>query len=185
MSDKRERKSPQVPVFKKDYPGEDALCKLSVILPNNFNKLQESHKNTQSRHGADNASPRDMASQDKQVCPISNAPGVESLDEPAFPDKFQLAIRRANRRIAELECVVRDRDERVSTALAMLNDEMVFWRTFLHDHIGETMGGILRRVLRIETTISRLVEKGSRYSPPLDIPEQWKKDHEPREKRKV
>ena len=106
---------------------------------------------------------------------IANA-GVENApDADQIPNDYQFEIIRLRRRVDQLECIVRDRDSRVVTAIAMLEDELVMYRTLLHDHVAETHDGIKRRVIRIETTLQTLKAKGSKFYPPLDIPERWQK----------
>src|SRR6478736_409431 len=54
---------------------------------------------------------------------------------PNNSNDFQFEIIRLRRRVDELECIVRDRDSRVITAIAMLEDELVMYRSLLHDHV--------------------------------------------------
>lgn len=105
---------------------------------------------------------------------ISNAGELDIPDDAGVPDEYKFEIFRLRRRIAELECTVRDRDERNVRAISMLEDELQFWRTFMHDHVGDTHDGIQRRIVRIESTLLRLREKGSKFYPSLEIPDRWK-----------
>lgn len=101
--------------------------------------------------------------------PPADGPSVAPSPAPMrdLPNEYEFEILRLRRRVNTLECTVRDRDERTVAAIAMLEDEMVFWRSYLHDHIDPTYGDIKRRVIRIESTLGRLREKGSRIYPAL------------------
>lgn len=109
------------------------------------------------------------------VNPISNAPVVTAPADSEVPDRHEFEVMRQRRRVLELECIVRDRDDRIVKAIGMIEDELAFWRTYLHDHVGETMAGISRRVGRLESARDYMTVKGSRYYPPLEMPEGWKK----------
>ena len=109
------------------------------------------------------------------VFPISNAPGTNVPDDETWPDRYQFEIQRLRQRITQLECTVRDKDERIVRALAMLNDELQFWRTFLLDKVGDTRGGIQRRVVRLESTTAFLIDKQSHIYPQFDVPARWQK----------
>jgi hypothetical protein len=80
--------------------------------------------------------------------------GQDSKEGPGIPDDYQFEIYRLRRRVAELECAIHDRDDRIRRSLASLEDELLFWRTFLHDKVGETVGQIQRRVIRLESTLA-------------------------------
>lgn len=116
----------------------------------------------------------DKRADDEAINLISNSAVIDTPDKD-IPDRYEFELIRLRRRIAELECIVRDRDDRIVKALGMIEDELSFWRTWLHDHIGETMAGISRRVGRLESSLEYLKEKGSRFYPPLEIPAAWKK----------
>lgn len=45
----------------------------------------------------------------------------------------------------------------------------------LHDHVSETHDGIMRRTIRIDSTLATLEEKGSKFYPPLEIPQRRRK----------
>jgi hypothetical protein len=107
---------------------------------------------------------------------IANAPAVVAPSTPDLPDEYQLEIYRLRRRVAELECIVKDRDERIIRAISMIEDELQFWRSFIHQHIRATIGEIQARTLRLESVISYLKEKGAHFWPALDIPAQWQSD---------
>jgi len=106
---------------------------------------------------------------------IANAGELNSPDDDQIPNTYQFEIIRLRRRLDELECIVRDRDSRVASAIAMLEDELVMYRTLMHDHIAETHDGVTRRVLRIQSTLDTLREKGSKFYPPLEMPDRWRK----------
>ena len=110
---------------------------------------------------------------------ISNSAVIDAPDDREIPDRYEFEMIRLRRRVAELECIVRDRDDRIVRALSMIEDELSFWRSFLHDHVADTMGGIMRRVGRLESSLDYLKEKGSRFYPPLEIPAAWKKKSRP------
>lgn len=112
---------------------------------------------------------------DAEVNIIANASSVPALQDNEIPTDSEFEILRLRHRVAELECITRDRDDRIVKALGMLEDELSFWRSYLHDHVSETMGGISRRVGRLESALEYLKEKGSRFYPPLPIPPAWKK----------
>src|SRR5690242_20002933 len=73
---------------------------------------------------------------------IGNAGVLDSPDDSHIPNRYEFEIIRLRRRVEELECIVRDRDSRVVSAIAMLEDELVMYRTLLHAHIAETHDGI-------------------------------------------
>ena len=106
---------------------------------------------------------------------IGNAGVLHIPDEITVPNEYEFEILRLRRRVEELECTVKDRDERNVRAIAMLEDEAQMWRTLMHDHVSETHGGIQQRVIRIESTLLTLKEKGSRIYPPLVVTETWQK----------
>lgn len=106
---------------------------------------------------------------------IANAPEVLETAGPEIPDEYQLEIYRLRRRVAELECIVKDRDERIVRAIGAIESELQFWRSLLYQHISATMGEIQARVLRLEAAVSYLKEKGAHFWPPLEIPARWKR----------
>lgn len=105
---------------------------------------------------------------------ISNAGVLTIPDDKDVPNEYEFEILRLRRRVEELECTVRDRDARNVRAIAMLEDELQMFRSYLHDHVGETQSGIHRRVVRLESTLMTLRGKGSQFAPPLEIKESWK-----------
>jgi hypothetical protein len=107
--------------------------------------------------------------------PLALPPPATVASTSGIPNEYEFEILRLRRRVESLECTVRDRDERNVAAIAMLEDEMQFWRTYLHDHVDATYADIRRRVVRIESTLAVLKEKGSRIYPPLEIPAAWRK----------
>lgn len=106
---------------------------------------------------------------------IANAGELRSSSADQVPNDYQFEIIRLRRRVDELECLVRDRDRRVVAAITMLEDELAMYRTLLHDHVSETHDGIMRRTIRIDSTLATLKEKGSKFYPPLEIPQCWRK----------
>jgi len=106
---------------------------------------------------------------------ISNAGVVSVPDEKNVPNEYEFEILRLHRRVEELENAVRDRDARVVKAISRLEDELQMFRTLMHTHVGETYGGIQRRIIKLESTLVSLREKGSQFIPPLEIPTPWKK----------
>lgn len=161
----------------------DILCPLESELPNNSKELPHSRKrvsDVQILPGPPPASKvapmaRDNRADDEAVILISNSAVIDAPEEKELPDRYQFELIRLRQRIAELECIVRDRDDRIVKALAAIEDELSFWRSWLHDHIGETMAGISRRVGRLESSLEYLKQKGSRFYPPLEVPAAWKK----------
>lgn len=118
----------------------------------------------------------DSLNDDRKIDIISNAARIEMPDEAEFPDKFEFEIYRLRARVVELECVVRDKDARISTAIAMLEDEALMWRTVMFDHVKETFGRIKRRMGKIESTLSDLKDIQPHVYPKLEIPARWRKD---------
>ena len=106
---------------------------------------------------------------------ISNAGALNTSDDKEIPSGYEFEILRLRRRVDELECIVRDRDRRIVSAIAMLEDELMMYRTLLHAHVAETHDGVQRRTLQIESTLDTLKEKGSKFYPPLPIPKHWQK----------
>jgi len=100
---------------------------------------------------------------------------LEQPDEIDFPDAFKLEIYRLRRRVAELECMVRDKNDRIVRAIKTLDDELAMWRQLLHDDVKETYDGVRRRVARLEGSLARITDKGSKLSPPWEIPDKWRK----------
>lgn len=109
------------------------------------------------------------------VVPIANPFTTDSQESPGLPDRYELEMYRLRRRVAELECDVLNRDDKIRHALATLDDELTFWRTGLHDHVWETLGKIHARVTRLNSTVAHLKEVGGRHVPHLDIPAGWRK----------
>jgi hypothetical protein len=105
---------------------------------------------------------------------IANAPVLE--EPPDLPNEYHFEILRLRRRVVELECIVKDRDERIVRALSMIEDELQFWRSFLHQHIQATMREIQARVLRLDTVVAYLKDTGAHFWPPLDTPARWQSD---------
>jgi hypothetical protein len=116
-----------------------------------------------------------MARDDTTVNPIANAPRIEAPVDSSVPNEYQFEIYRLRRRVDELECIVKDRDERLVRAISIIEDELQFWRTGLHQHVWETTGAVTRRVLRLESVMSYIKEAGAHFWPALDIPERWRK----------
>ncbi len=91
---------------------------------------------------------------------ISNAGALTVPDESPIPNEYEFEILRLRRRVDSLEGTVREKNARNVHAIAMLEDELQMWRSFLHEHVAETHDGIRRRVLRIESTLMTLRESG-------------------------
>lgn len=104
--------------------------------------------------------------------PISNAPQLEVPDD--FPDKYKFELTRLRNRVKNLEADLKDKDGRLLKALGMLDDELMFWRTFLNLHVGESLGQINNRVNRIVGTIDYLKDRQPHVFPALELPERWK-----------
>lgn len=171
-------------LFKKNDFSEDILCQLTDKVPRYSNNLPTSVKKALRERGTLLApiSPHPMARTTREASDdttpvdlISNAGVISIPDTKDVPNEYEFEILRLRRRVEELECSIRDRDERNVRAISMLEDELQMYRTYLHDHVGETQSGIQRRVVRIESTLMRLREKGSRAYPPLELPAGWKK----------
>jgi len=180
MSDNALPKRHKRGVFSNTYAREEILSKLSSKLPKYSNNLPRSVKRALRGHGPAVAKSRGATmgrTPRKDSAPvdvIANA-GVITVPEKEVPNEYEFEILRLRRRVEELECIVRDRDERNVRAISMLEDELQMWRTFLHAHVKETYNGIQRRIVRIESTLMTLREKENRFAPSLPIPESWKK----------
>lgn len=111
------------------------------------------------------------------VVPISNAPVLRVPDDSGIPNDYEFEIFRLRRRVAELESLVLDGNDKIALALATIDDEILYWRTGLHNHVWETLGQLQRRVVKLETTISML-KALSAQPVPLEIPERWRKKNE-------
>lgn len=116
-----------------------------------------------------------LADSDEPAHLISNAGVIEIPDERDLPNEYEFEILRLRRRAQELECTVRDKDERIVRAIGMLEDELQMYRTYLHERVGETHGGIMRRVLRLEATLNFLKDPNARVYPDLSVRDSWKK----------
>ncbi len=143
----------------------------------NFQKLSDVKS-----HGPPPASPSPMpaphkaatVSPDTLVVPIGNLPPAEDLG-PEIPDKYQHELYRLRQRVEELKAAILERDERLLTALAMLESERQFWHTGLHAHIWETLGQIMRRVTKLNATIDALKSVQTKFHPLQEMPERWKR----------
>jgi hypothetical protein len=163
--------------YKKNRFGEDILCKLSTELTNCSKELPVVTKDDLCKQGTPLAGSGGMGpGNEVAVNPISNAPALQEPVDSDLPNEYQFEIYRLRRRVMELECVVRDRDERIVRALSIIEDEIQFWRTGMYQHVWETMSGIARRMLRLESTIAYLKDKASHVWPELEIPARWKSD---------
>ncbi len=91
---------------------------------------------------------------------IRNAGAIIVPDEGTIPNEYEFEILRLRRRVDSLEDAVRGKNERNLHAIAMLEDELQMWRSFMHEHVAETHDGIRRRILRIESTLMTLKESG-------------------------
>lgn len=180
-------------VFSDSYIGKRILCQPKPKTSNNSNKLPKlpPHALCELLYTGPAVAPTlptapmartttREASKDDTVEIISNAGVLTIPDEKDVPNEYEFEILRLRRRVDELECTVRDRDERNVRAIAMLEDEMQFWRSLMYDHIEAKYGDIQRRIMRIESTLMTLREKGSRYYPPLPLPAGWTKQTEER-----
>lgn len=144
----------------------------------------ESHKDSQNLPitpneerriaGAEIASPKDM-SKDRTIVPIGNAPVVAETVSRDFPDHFEFEIYKARNRIAELEAMVKDKDQRIMRAITIMESEVQYWHRGLYDHVWESMGEIERRVKRLQGTVELLKDLQPRVIPPLEIPAGWRK----------
>jgi len=121
------------------------------------------------------ASSRSQMDDGEKIGLVANDPCSIILPEAGFTDKFKLEIYRSRRRIEELECLARDKDERISRAIAMLEDCALMWRRVLHDDVKETYGGIRRRMIKIDSALSYLKDLQPHVFPRLEIPDRWKK----------
>ena len=111
---------------------------------------------------------------DDEISPIGNVPVIGPPND-AVPDHYKLELYRLRRRVTELECVVRDKNDRIVRAIKTLEHELSMWRQLLHDDVKETFDGVRKRTIGIEATLLRLKDKGSRFAPPLEMPAKWKK----------
>jgi len=146
-----------------------------LAAPSTANKTSENYQIRQLGSGvAQHKGVRRQRGSDT-VDMISNAGVIDSLDDGEIPNDYEFEIIRLRRRVDELECIVRDRDSRIVSAIAMLNDELTMYHTLLHAHVAETHGDITRRVLRIKSTLDTLTSKESKFYPPVEVPERWRK----------
>ena len=116
-----------------------------------------------------------MARDDIALNPIANAPRIQTSVDDAIPDNYQFEILRLQRRIAELEAIVHDKNDRQRRALAMFEDELLFWHTFMNDHMGETMGQLQQRIGRLEAALAHIKDIQPHIVPPLETHVHWKK----------
>jgi hypothetical protein len=100
---------------------------------------------------------------------IVNAATIDRLSDNEFPDKYQLELYRLRRRVADLEAVITDKNDRIGHCLAMLEDEILFWRTYMQHGIGETLGQLDRRIGRLESTLAFIRDIQPHVVPPLEI----------------
>lgn len=168
------------PLFSKTAPDSIYYVNfdgLSQSLPNNSNNLPELPTSETPQLCSPGPSPASSSPpmDNDRISVISNAPVLDIPGDDEFPQRYQFELQRLHQRVTQLECTVRDKDERIVRALAMLNDELQFWRTYLLDKVGDTYGGIQRRVTRLESTTAYLIDKQSHVWPTLQIPERWQK----------
>jgi len=156
----------------------DIICNLAETIPNNSKDLPATDKPAKRpTSGVAVAKSKGVPRQpgSDTIDMISNAGVLDTPNAEQIPNNYQFEIIRLRRRVDELECIVRDRDSRVVSAIAMLEDELAMYRTLLHDHVAETHDGIKRRVLSLESTLETLKAKGSKFYPALEIPERFRK----------
>lgn len=108
---------------------------------------------------------------------IANAPEIEQPLDSEIPNDYQFEIFRLKRRVAELEIIVLDKDTRIRRSLTMIEDELLFWRTGILDHVWEKMGAIQKRIVRLEATLTYLRDIQPHNVPRLEPPVAWKKKH--------
>src|SRR5678816_504899 len=149
----------------------DIICQLPATIPNNSKDLPATDKRAKRPTSGvavakSKVVPRQPGSDSVDM--ISNAGVTNTPDADQIPNDYQFEIIRLRRRVDELECIVRDRDSRVVSAIAMLEDELTMYHTLLHDHVAETHDGIKRRTLSLESTLETLKAKGSKFYPPLE-----------------
>jgi len=160
----------------KSHGAEDTLCQLpDKILNNSPNLPYKKAKRLLCGVALAKLASVTRKSDETKVDMIANAGELNTPGADEIPNDYQFEIIRLRHRVDELECLVRDRDRRIVVAIAMLEDEMVMYRALLHNHITETHDGIMRRVIRIESSLDTLKEKGSKVYPPLPIPKRWRK----------
>jgi len=173
------RKDPYIEMLRaKSRVVPDILCQPLEIIPNNSKDLPGTDtRDKRLSAGVAIAQPPRMQPKPKQqeLDFISNAGALNTPNDKEIPTSYEFEILRLRRRIDELECIVRDKNRRVVAAIGMLEDEVVMYRTLLHDHIAETHDGVQRRMIRIESTLDTLKEKGSKFYLPLPIPKRWQK----------
>jgi hypothetical protein len=116
-----------------------------------------------------------MADDEIVVNPIANAPEIQTPVDCQIPDNYEFEIFRLRRRVEELECAVRDRDDRIRRALGTLDDQLLFWHTLMSDKVGETMGQLNRRIIRLESTLAFIKDIQPHIVPRLETPAHWKK----------
>lgn len=111
----------------------------------------------------------------RALVPIANAIDIPRPDDAGIPNEYEFELMRLRRRVAELESAVTDRDDKLRQALHVLDDELVFWHTGLNNHVWESMGGLLRRVGRLESALAYIKEQNSRFYPSMELPDAWRK----------
>jgi len=171
------KKGPHIGILRASRGLQDTLCQPLEQITNNSKDLPAANNKGKKSAGAAIAPPLGVRPKPEQqeLNFISNAGALNTPDDKEIPSGYEFEILRLRRRIDELECIVRDRDRRIVSAIAMLEDELMMYRTLLHAHVAETHDGVQRRTLRIESTLGTLKEKGSKFYPPLELPKRWQK----------
>ena len=113
---------------------------------------------------------------------MANAAVLEVPPDSGIPTEYEFEIYRLRRRVAELEDIVRDKNERNLRAIQMLEDELQMWRTFMHQNIAEKYGEIRRRMARLESTLTGMKEPRTRSYQPLEVSKSWQKAKTGRQK---
>ena len=171
------KKDPYTEILRANRGLQDILCQPLGQITNNSKDLPATNTRDKKSAGAAIAPPPYVRPKPEQqeLNFISNAGALNTSDDKEIPSGYEFEILRLRRRVDELECIVRDRDRRIVSAIAMLEDELMMYRTLLHAHVAETHDGVQRRTLQIESTLDTLKEKGSKFYPPLPIPKHWQK----------
>lgn len=120
------------------------------------------------------ASRGEADNEETAINPIDNAPALDVPANADLPNDYEFEIYRLRQRVASLESAVRDKDDRIRHCLTMIEDELLFWRTGMLDHVWETMGGIQGRIVRLESTLAFIKDIQAHVWPRLETPA-WKK----------
>lgn len=153
----------------------DILCKPNTEIPSN-NSVLPTVDNTAPDYQGTPVADRNGVGQKSDSAPldlISNIGVIESPDAFEIPNDYQFEIMRLRRRIESLEDAVRERDARIVKGVAIIDDEITMWRTFLHAHVAETHDGITRRLSRLESVRDQMQARSSNQPVGKPFKKRW------------